>query len=134
MVRQLGPLSAQPMPRVALFTDEPALAKGFVSTLSSVPEFDTITVYETVAELVEAVPRQKPDVLLLDLKPELNFGILKSLRDVPIVLWVRDVSPELAREAMELGIRGILRKTVPVDVLIRCLRKISAGELELVMQ
>ncbi len=117
------------MPGVALFTDEPALAKGFVSTLSGVPEFDVVAVYETVAELVAAVPVKRPDVLLLDLKPQLDLDILKGLQNVPIVLWVRSISPELAREAMELGIRGILRKTVPVEVLIRCLKNTSAGEL-----
>jgi DNA-binding NarL/FixJ family response regulator len=46
-----------------------------------------------------------------------------------IVLWVNAISTELAYQAMGLGIRGILRKTLPLDMQVKCLRKVQSGEL-----
>ena len=121
------------MARVLLFTDEPVLAKGFTSVLSSVPGFDTVSVCHSTAELAVVVQTFKPDVLLIDLTPDVTFGILTQLQgDLPncrIVLWVRAISTELAYQAMELGVRGVLRKTLPPELLVKCLGKVSEGEL-----
>lgn len=121
------------MPRVLLFTDEPVLARGFSAVLSSVPGFENFSVCQTTAELAEAAPRLRPDVLLIDLNPNVTFGILTQLqRELPggrIVLWVRTISTELAYQAMELGVRGVLRKTLPPELLLKCLSKVCEGEL-----
>jgi DNA-binding NarL/FixJ family response regulator len=41
---------------------------------------------------------------------------------------VNTVSTELAFHAMELGIRGILRKSLPAALQLKCLRAVQAGE------
>lgn len=46
-----------------------------------------------------------------------------------IVLWVNSISTELAFQAMGLGIRGILRKTLPTELQIKCLQKVHSGEM-----
>ncbi len=122
------------MARVLLFTDEPVLARGFSTILSSAPDVASGAVCHSAAELVDrARDVEKPDVLLIDLTPEVTFGLLTQLRrDLPacrIVLWVRSISTELAYQALELGIRGILRKTLPAELLVKCLAKVSEGEL-----
>jgi two-component system, NarL family, nitrate/nitrite response regulator NarL len=121
------------MARVLLFTDEPVLATGFTSTVSSVPDFESVSVCHSIAELVETVPKLLPDVLLIDLTPEVTFGLLTQLqREAPgsrIVLWVRTISTELAYQAMELGVRGVLRKTLTPELMVKCLGKVSEGEL-----
>ena len=45
------------------------------------------------------------------------------------MLWVNSISTELAFQAMGLGIRGILRKTLPAELQMKCLQKVQAGEL-----
>jgi two-component system, NarL family, nitrate/nitrite response regulator NarL len=121
------------MARVLLFTDEPVLARGFIATVSSVPEFDAVSVCHTTAELTETVPKLLPEVLLIDLTPDVTFGILTQLQhDLPncrIVLWVRTISTELAYQAMELGVRGVLRKVLAPELLVKCLTKVYEGEL-----
>jgi two-component system, NarL family, nitrate/nitrite response regulator NarL len=121
------------MARVLLFTDEPVLARGFFSIVSSVPGFETVSVCHTTAELAETLPKLAPDVLLIDLTPDITFGVLTELqRELPagrIVLWVRSISTELAYQAMELGVRGVLRKTLAPELLLKCLAKVSEGEL-----
>ncbi len=121
------------MARILLFTDEPVLGQGFLSIVSSVPGFETVSVCHTTAELAETLPKLIPDVLLIDLTPDVTFGVLTQLqRDLPncrIVLWVRTISTELAYQAMELGVRGVLRKTLAPELLLKCLAKVSEGEL-----
>jgi two-component system, NarL family, nitrate/nitrite response regulator NarL len=121
------------MARVLLFTDEPVLARGFVAVVTSATGFETVSVCHTTSELADAAPKLKPDVLLIDLTPDVTFGILTQLqRDLPncrIVLWVRAISTELAYQAMEQGVRGVLRKTLAPELLIKCLAKVCEGEL-----
>ncbi|HWQ90859.1 MAG TPA: hypothetical protein VN673_04250, partial [Clostridia bacterium] len=116
-----------------MFTDEPVLARGFAAVLSTVPGFETVSVCHSTGELAGIILGATPDVLLIDLTPDVTFGILTQLhRDLPncrIVLWVRAISTELAYQAMELGVRGVLRKTLPPELLIKCLGKVSEGEL-----
>lgn len=121
------------MARILLFTDEPVLANGFVHTLSLAAGFESVSVCHGADELLSAVQEQRPDVLLIDLISDVTFGVLTQLRrEVPgcrIILWVRTISTELAYQAMELGVRGVLRKTLPCELLIKCLGKVSEGEL-----
>ncbi len=121
------------MIRVLLFTDEAVLARGFLSVLSSTPSFESASVCQSTAELPGVIQNLKPDVLLIDLTPDVTFGVLTQLqRELPfcrLVLWVRAISTELAYQAMELGVRGVLRKTLPPELLIKCLTKVCEGEL-----
>lgn len=121
------------MARVLLLTDEPVLAAGFSSVLKSAAAFESVSVCAGAAELPAAVHAHTPDVLLIDLTPEITFGILSQLRrEYPgcrLVLWVRSISTELAYQAMEMGVRGVLRKTLSPELLAKCLMKVAEGEL-----
>ena len=46
-----------------------------------------------------------------------------------LVLWARNISTELAYQAIEHGVRGILRRTHPADVLLKCVRMVAEGGL-----
>ena len=83
--------------------------------------------------LIDEVYACNPDVLLMDLTPDLNLGVLVELqRHIPssrIVLWVRGMATELAYQAIEHGVRGILRKTQSPEILLKCLRMVADGGL-----
>jgi DNA-binding NarL/FixJ family response regulator len=121
------------MPEIALFTDEPVLAAGLVEVVSSVPEFRMGPVCRTIGELAEAAPRLQSDLLLVDMTPEVTFGVLTELRRMAprctVVLWVRDIVPALAHQAIQLGVRGILRKSLSCEMVVKCLTKVCEGEL-----
>ncbi|HWR50884.1 MAG TPA: response regulator transcription factor [Bryobacteraceae bacterium] len=121
------------MARVLLLTDEPVLAAGFTSVLQSAAGFESVSVCAIAADLAAAVQAHSPDVLLIDLTPEVTFGILTQLRreygGCRLVLWVRSISTELAYQAMEMGVRGVLRKTLSPELLAKCLMKVAEGEL-----
>ena len=69
----------------------------------------------------------------MDLTAEITFAVLSDMKHAMngsrIVLWVNSISTELAFQAMGLGVRGILRKTLPTDLQVKCLQKVQAGEL-----
>ena len=121
------------MTRILLYSDEPILAKGLESVLRQVEGFDLLPTCTTVTCLLEQVSHGSPDLVLMDLTPEITFAVLSDMKHAmassKIVLWVNSISTELAFQAMGLGVRGILRKTLPTDLQVKCLQKVQAGEL-----
>src|SRR5579885_2412389 len=121
------------MTRILLYSDEPILAKGLESVLRQVEGFELLPTCNTVTGVIEQVAHNAPDLVLLDLTPDITFAVLSELKhamsSTKIVLWVNSISTELAFQAMGLGVRGILRKTLPTDLQVKCLQKVQAGEL-----
>jgi DNA-binding NarL/FixJ family response regulator len=121
------------MTRILLYSDEPILSKGLESVLRQVDGFELLPACGTVAALAEEVARVGPDIVLMDLTSEVTFAVLSDMKHAlvhaKVVLWVNTISTELAFQAMGLGVRGILRKTLPSDLQVKCLQKVQAGEL-----
>jgi len=121
------------MTRIVLYTDQPILTQGLRSVFTEASSFELQAVASTMPELMEIRAAAVPDILLLDLTSEVTFGALTEMKRVmphaKIVLWVHTISTELAFQAMGLGVRGILRKTLPTDLLAKCLGKVQEGEL-----
>jgi two-component system response regulator DesR len=121
------------MASVLLCTDEPILAEGLTRILSGNEEMSLVSWCSEPGVLAAKIEEHAPELLLIDLTNDVNFAVLSSLhqiaRQARIVLWVHAISTELALQAMSLGVRGILRKTLPVDTLVRCLTRVHEGEL-----
>jgi two-component system nitrate/nitrite response regulator NarP len=111
---------------------EPFLVKGLESILRQAGEFEVIPTGGALTALTEQIARSAPEIVLLELGPEVTFGALSELKqktDCKIVLWVNAISTELAVQAMSLGIRGILRKTLSPKLQVECLERVKAGEV-----
>jgi DNA-binding NarL/FixJ family response regulator len=121
------------MTRVFLYSDQPILARGLDSVLAPTGRFQLESFFSGLPELLARLENDIPDVLLLDLTPEVTFGVLSDIKrvvqDCRLVLWVNSISTELAFQAMGLGVRGILRKTLPSELQVKCLQKVCEGEL-----
>ena len=121
------------MSNVLLCADEPVLAEGLRRILENVPELDLVGCCPRLEDLQAQSAECQPEILLVDLTADVTFSVLSGLREVVsasrIVLWVHAISTELALQSMSLGVRGILRRTMPVDSLVRCLLSVHEGEL-----
>jgi DNA-binding NarL/FixJ family response regulator len=121
------------MASVLLCTDEPVLAEGLKRILSDQEGLELCSWCSNVGTISAQLDLHQPDLLLVDLTSDVTFSVLSSLHGVAcharIVLWVHTISTELALQAMSLGIRAILRKTLPVETLVRCLTRVKEGEL-----
>jgi DNA-binding NarL/FixJ family response regulator len=107
------------MIRTLVYTDEPILAHGLASVISSAAGFDMREPCPTIDELRQRTA--EADVLLIQLTSDVTFALLSELRrsapECKVVLWVKTISTELAFQAMGLGVRGILRRTLGPDLL-----------------
>ena len=116
-----------------MYSDQPILAKGLEAVLTATGRFQLENFFAGLPELLTRLETESPDILLLDLTPEVTFGALSDIKRVvqecKLVLWVNAISTELAFQAMGLGVRGSLRKTLPADLQVKCLQKVQEGEL-----
>jgi two-component system response regulator DesR len=121
------------MTRVLLYSDEPILAKGLESVLRQIDGFELLPTSNTLASMMEQITQGTPDLVLMDLTAEVTFAVLSDMKPAMkcsrFVLWVTSISTELAFQAMGLGVRAILRKTLPAELQVKCLQKVQTGEL-----
>jgi DNA-binding NarL/FixJ family response regulator len=121
------------MIRLLLYTDEPILARGLTSILLGTQEFAVVETCSKMTEVASVLEAGEPDILLLDLTSEITFAALSQLKRstarCKTVLWAHTIATELAFQAMSLGVRGILRKTLGPELVVKCLTKVHQGEL-----
>jgi two-component system nitrate/nitrite response regulator NarL len=121
------------MASILFYSDQPVLALGLKEVLSPVADLQLLDSCATAERLLDVLPARVPDLLFLDLTSDFTLDFLgaahKAAPTCKIVLWVHYISTEMALQAMGLGVRGILRKTLPPEVLTESLRKIHEGEL-----
>jgi DNA-binding NarL/FixJ family response regulator len=118
-------------PRVLLADDHTMLLEAFTRMLST-----TCDVVGTVTDgraLLEAAPRLKPDVIVLDISmPNLNgIDACRLLQPkLPKVKWVFltvNEDPDVAREAFRLGASAFLLKNSAGSELFTAIQKAMAG-------
>jgi DNA-binding NarL/FixJ family response regulator len=85
-------------------------------------------------DALEAIQRVRPDIVLIDASTGLTaalrlVGNLKATAPVLSVLWVVDLPEMDAFRALQIGARGILKKTLPVPTLLECIREVASGQI-----
>lgn len=86
----------------------------------------------TAAEVLDAVEKFTPTVILLS--DELEGGALPVLRAlsarqlrVPVIILSPRLTDSNLIDAMRLGVAGVLVPTMPLRLLVQCIRKVSNG-------
>jgi two-component system, NarL family, nitrate/nitrite response regulator NarL len=121
------------MTRIALFTGATILAKGLDSILRHDGTFELLPPCSSLDRLQAQVEKDAPGIILLDYSLDVNLDVVREIRGkapaAKLVLWVDSISPEMAMQTVRLGIRGILRKRLPVDLHLKCLHHVRSGEV-----
>lgn len=120
------------MIRVVVVDDEALVRSGFELILSAA---DDIQVVATTAggEAVDAVLRERPDVVLLDIRmPDVDgLTVLRKLRavpDAPVVAMLTTFdADEYILTALRSGAAGFLLKDTAPDQLAQLVRTLAAG-------
>ncbi len=86
------------------------------------------------ADALDAVQRTHPNIVLIDGTSGLTaslrlLGHLKAAAPSHPVLWVMDLPEMDAFRALQMGARGIVKKTLPTAKLIECLREVGSGQI-----
>jgi DNA-binding NarL/FixJ family response regulator len=73
------------------------------------------------------------DVVLITLGAGIDLSSVNLIRlrweKSKIVLWVDDIPAWLAHQAHNSGVRGLLRRTLPEAMIIKCIQRVAAGEI-----
>ncbi len=118
--------------RVSVLVECPIIAEGVRTVLSAEAEIEALSISLSFTEFVAGIEAIGASVVLVDIGSEMSIGrlaeITKRYPHLKIVLWLQSVSLPLAHSARELGVRGILRQDCPLELIVRCLKKVSEGE------
>ena len=121
------------MIKLLVRTDEPLAAIGLKVLFQSSPDISLDAVVSATPELLGEISTRKPDVILLGANGGIDTGLLTVLRRqapaAKVILWVPEITAEQAYQAIDCGVRGILRKNVPPDDILACVRKVHEGDL-----
>jgi len=89
---------------------------------------------ETLEKTLEAVVKSPADVLLFEasLSQEPTEAVAKILEIAPglkvVLLIDKPLREEETVECVRRGVRGIVSRSIPPELLVRCVRKVAAGE------
>ena len=86
------------------------------------------------ADVLDAIQNIRPNIVLIDGSAGLTaalrlLGHLKAAGPIHPVLWVVDLPEMDAFRALQMGARGIVKKTLPTATLLECLREVGAGQI-----
>jgi two-component system nitrate/nitrite response regulator NarL len=121
--------------RIAIADDHPIFRDALCRILSFEPDLHVVAQADDGAEVLEAVHRCRPDILLLDLNmPGLGgLSTLQKLREATtetrVILLTASDDRDHFVSALKLGSCGIVQKQTATDLLIDSIRLVHAGQL-----
>lgn len=120
--------------RLVIADDHPLISRGIEHLLASEPDFEIAACCADGRGALEAVRQHRPDILILDTRmPHLDgLGVIRILlrerSATRVVLHAENSDGELIREAVRLGVPGVVLKEMSPGTLLQCLRKVHGGE------
>jgi DNA-binding NarL/FixJ family response regulator len=87
---------------------------------------------EHAVEIARAI---QPEVVVLDMNSEFDLGFLRAIKrnsaESKIVLWIESISTELAFQAFNLGVIGIVNKNLAPEQFIQDLKFVAEGNVRI---
>jgi DNA-binding NarL/FixJ family response regulator len=127
------PASAPDKIRIALYTQQPFIARGLAAALEADASLALVVCRDTLAGIIESLGSVQADVLVVYVTSGFSLADLREIRtadrDCQIVLWGQELGGEFAYQAMQLGIRGILPDTLGIDGFLTALQDVHRGVL-----
>ena len=121
------------MIRVCLVEDQTIVRQGLRTLLGLNPDITIVAEASDGEEAVEVIEREKPDIVLLDLRmPRLDgLGVLQRLRErgtsCPTLILTTFDDDTMLFEAVRAGAKGWLLKDVSLERLTDAIRTVAAG-------
>jgi DNA-binding NarL/FixJ family response regulator len=119
--------------RVSIVEDDSRIREGIVGILNGVAEFRCLKAYGSGEEALAAIPGEKPDVVLMDIKLPNMSGIecvarlKEKVPGLPIVMLTVFEDAEKIFKALEAGACGYLVKRTSSHDLLGALREVHCG-------
>ena len=125
------------MNRLTVFACEsqPIVLEGLAKVLAASDDLEYVGAASGLSDALDALRRQQPKIILIGQTAGLKvvFQFISDVRNTSSscqpVLWVNDLAEIDCFRALQLGARGILKKTLPVESLLDCLRSVGRGDV-----
>lgn len=120
------------MTKVLVADDDPLTMAGITALLDKT-NFDVVATVNTGAAVLDTLATARPDLLILDngMPERSGLDVLRTLRsrgdNRPVVLLTGGLNDELAREAIQLAVNGIVIKATAPRDLLTCLESVVQG-------
>ena len=121
--------------RVLACEEQPIVLEGLAKVLVADEEFEYVGSASSLAEALDFVREKHPDILLIDqsvglkLLRQFIFDVSRAWARCQPILWVNDLAKTDCFRVLQLGIRGIMQKTAPVESMMLCLRTVCRGDV-----
>ncbi len=122
-----------PLILVGILEDHTAYAKALERMLELSPNLSVTNVWHDAESAIEEIPRQTPDIVLMDINLPGMSGIdcIRKLSllspQVQVLVLTQCEDDENVFEALRAGAAGYLLKSEASDVLIRSIKDLWAG-------
>ena len=121
--------------RILVIDDHVLYRESLVAVLNKEKDLEVVGQASTVEEIKTRLAESKPDVVLCEVNLPGQNG-LDLLREVPalspatriIVLSDGEIANDVV-DVMRQGARGFLDKLSPVELFLKCIRKVHTGEI-----
>jgi len=120
------------MTKVLVADDDPLTMAGITALLDQ-SNFDVVATANTGAAVLDTLASARPDLLILDngMPERSGLDVLRTLRSRgdqrPVVLLTGGLNGDLAREAIQLAVNGIVIKATAPRDLLTCLESVVQG-------
>ncbi len=121
-------------PRLAVLDDHPIVLNGIRAlALVDDPPVIPVVLESSEEEFLAAVDSRTVDVALVDLTLGQDMRgqhVIRTLtnRGVPCAVYTAEIRPLPVRRAVEAGALGVVLKNDPLELLLRTLTTVAAGE------
>ncbi len=123
------------MIRVCACETQPIVVEGLKSSLQGVEGLEFSGYVDNLTSLFDLVAKDSPKVCLIDKSfgTKSVFQIVSDLKarspETEPVLWAAEISEVESFRALQVGARGILKKTLPIPVILDCIRTVAQGNI-----
>lgn len=121
--------------RIFVCEAQPVVIEGLARILADTPDLLLVGTASTPNDAIAKVSELRPDIVMIDQASGLRpvFSFLTEMKVASptsrTVLWIVDLAEIECFRALQLGARGILRRTLPVAIMLDCLRSVANGNL-----
>lgn len=121
------------MIRLVLADRQPLYLKGLRHLFQEEPGFEILAECSKWQEIIPAVTKHRPDILLIDIRIDDHdgFAVIRALNDLnsppAVVILTGSLREDDVFAAVRHAVRGVVLKTMQPELLLQCLRKVHAG-------
>lgn len=125
------------MIRVVIVDDHPIVRAGLVGILDATDDMTVVGVAADGVEAVVVVERERPDVVLMDMRMPRRDGdeatalLREAVPETRVIVLTTYESDDVIVRAIAAGAAGYLLKAAPESELLAGIRAVTAGEVAL---